>query len=314
MLSPDTASTASSNGEGSVESNEQLQHRKLNEFLQVCKIQPLERSWLDWHDISDRTKQRYVQKTCEIVSSVIKAISTDNAQHLWKSVQTSVTVNRMLGQSPCHLPSESAYLEALAEAYKAADSWDTRRQVLSTMSDLANFNAISEFIPGLTRYRLTMANLHRVQHGRSAPVPIKAAPRIRIQKQQLDHFLSFITSPHLVQDLPFGEKHLQLSSGKMITVPNVIRTMIPERIATQYIQYCKGGRAFDDLMSTVKDLSAVTDSDGDWTGNIQEALKMGKLYLKGDYKVVCFINEFQINSVKLNNCHFYDYSIGAHQQ
>ncbi|KAK3736763.1 hypothetical protein QZH41_008003 [Actinostola sp. cb2023] len=227
----------------------------------------------------------------------------------------------MLGQSLCHLPSESTYLEALAEEYKIADSWDTRRQVLSTMSDLANSNAISEFIPGLTRYCLTMANLHRIQHGRSAPVPIKTAPRIRIQKEQLDHFLSFITSPHLVQELPFGEKHLQLSSGKMITLPNVIRTMIPERIATQYIQYCKdtnfdpfskrtmlhilsecsasirkslqgldyfaaqGGRAFDDLVSTVKGLSAVADSNGDWTRNIQDALKMGKLYLKGDYKV-----------------------------
>lgn len=64
------------------------------------------------------------------------------------------------------------------------------------------------------------------------------APRIKIDLQQLDHFLGFITSPHLVQDLPFGEKNLELSSGKIITVPNVICTMIPERIVTQYIQYC----------------------------------------------------------------------------
>ena len=45
---------------------------------------------------------------------------------------------------------------------------------------------------------------------------------------QLDHFLAFITSPHLVQDLSFGQKH----------VPNVILLMIPQRVVQQYKQYC----------------------------------------------------------------------------
>ena len=82
------------------------------------------------------------------------------------------------------------------------------------------------------------SNLYCLQHGSGALVPKDKAPRIRINLQQLDHFLSFITSPHLVQDLPFGEKSLELSSGKIIAVPNVIRTMIPERIVTHYLQFC----------------------------------------------------------------------------
>ena len=83
-----------------------------------------------------------------------------------------------------------------------------------------------------------MANLHRLQFGRAAPVPKKDAPRLRIDRKQLDHFLSFITSPHLVQDLPFGNKNLKLSNGQSIAVPNVNRTLIPERIVMQYQQYC----------------------------------------------------------------------------
>ena len=97
---------------------------------------------------------------------------------------------------------------------------------------------VSTLSPILTHYRYSISNIHRLQHGPGTPVPKDKAPRIRINLQQLDHFLSFITSPHLVQDLPFGEKHLELSSGKIIAVPNVIRTMIPERIVTQYIQFC----------------------------------------------------------------------------
>lgn len=41
-----------------------------------------------------------------------------------------------------------------------------------------------------------------------------------------------------MQDLPFGQKHLKLSSGNIIKVPNVIRLMIPQRVVQQYTQYC----------------------------------------------------------------------------
>ena len=174
----------------------------------------------------------------EIVAAVLKVISPYNAPHLWKALQTSRAVNQQLGLHQASLPSKTAYLKALAEAYSNATGWDTRQQVLSVMSGVASFKAISEFIPGLTQYRYTTANLHRVQYGRNAPVPTSKSPRLRIDANQLDHFLGFITSPHLVQDLPFGEKHLQLSSGKIIIVPNIIRTMITERIVMQYRQYC----------------------------------------------------------------------------
>ena len=38
----------------------------------------------------------------------------------------------------------------------------------------------------------------------------------------------------MIQDLPFGEKSIELSSKEVITVPNVVCLMIPESIATQY--------------------------------------------------------------------------------
>ncbi|KAK3736782.1 hypothetical protein QZH41_002391 [Actinostola sp. cb2023] len=166
-----------------------------------------------------------------------------------------------------------------------------------------------------------MATLHSVQYGRNVPLPAKTGPRLKIDIEQLDHFLSFITSPHLVQDLPFGEKQLQLSTGKVITVPNVIRTMIPQRVIMQYKQYCieanfksfsdrtmrriltecsasvrkslqgldyyasDGSRAFDDLASIVQNIAYVKDEGEVWSTQIQDTLKAGKLYFKGDYKV-----------------------------
>lgn len=152
-------------------------------------------------------------------------------------------------------------------------------------------------------------------------MPLQRAPRIKIDLQQLDHFLGFITSPHLVQDLPFGEKNLELSSGEIIAVPNVIRTMIQERIVTQYIQFstetnfkalsrstllrilrecsasvrkslqgldyftAEGTRAFEDLLCIVHNISLLRADGSDWETMMKDSLKAGKLYLKGDYKV-----------------------------
>ena len=62
---------------------------------------------------------------------------------------------------------------------------------------------------------------------------------MRIDSKQLDHFLSYITSPHVVQDLPFGQRYIHLSSGEVLETPNVIRMMIPQRILLQYQELCK---------------------------------------------------------------------------
>ena len=232
VLSP--TSTTSSSGEVEMTSAFEIQRSKLNAFLAECGIHPLEKPWLEWANVGERTHRRYIQRTSEIISSVLKVVYPGNPGCLWSQLQASTAISEMLGDEAVCSPSDRSYLEGLAEAYKNSAAWDTRRQILSVMAGIASYKAISLFIPGITPYRYTMANLHRLQFGRAAPVPKKDAPRLRIDRQQLDHFLSFITSPHLVQDLPFGNKNLKLSNGQSIAVPNVIRTLIPQRIVRQY--------------------------------------------------------------------------------
>ena len=151
-------------------------------------------------------------------------------------------------------------------------------------------------------------------------VPQQPTTRIRMDLSQLDHFLSFITSPHLVQDFPFGQKHLKLSSGELIEVPNVICQMLPQRVVQQYKQYCmesnfkpfsestmlrvlsecsasvrkslqgldyfaaEGARSFDDLSVNVRQIAHLGPGK-EWETFIAQALKTDKLYLKGDFKV-----------------------------
>ena len=216
--------------------------RLLNTFLEECDVKTIIKPQIEWNDCVDRTKRRYIQHTRDIIVAVLKVVSPENAGYLWTALQASKAVNDELGVEGILLPGQRVYLEAIAETYKNASSLDMRRQILSIMTGTASFAAIREFIPGLTQFRYTVANLHRLQHGTGASVPRQPTARFRVDEAQLDHFLQFITSPHIVQDLPFGQKSLQLSNGNVVEVPNVIRALIPERITTQYKQFCKRSR------------------------------------------------------------------------
>ncbi len=88
------------------------------------------------------------------------------------------------------------------------------------------------------RYRYNIARHHHLLHRRGSVVPTLPSTRMYVPPEKLDHFLLFITSMHVVQDLPFGEKSLKLSSNMEIKVSNVTRTMILEQVVKQYESYC----------------------------------------------------------------------------
>lgn len=315
----DTGSTGSSSDEKS-----NKKKSKLNGFLEECNIEPLGRPWIDWDKASEKTRQRYTKRACDVVCSVLSVMYPGHSHDLWNKVRSSPIMNTLPGASQLS-QSQVNYLEALSEAYKNVSSWDSRRQILSIMTGVVTFKEIQRFIPGLTQYRFTTANLHRLQYGRAAPVQVNLVTRLRIERKQLDHFLAFITSPHIVQDLPFGEKNLKLSSGEILAVPNVIRTIIPQHIVKQYKQYCaeiifkpfsestmirillecsaslrkslqgldyfaaEGARGFEDLSEVLGKTLALGASE-DEVANLEESLKAGKQYLKGDYKVLLFLS------------------------
>ena len=115
----------------------------------------------------------------------------------------------------------------------------TRMQDTGDREDKMDFETLQNWLPDLTRYRFKIARHHRILHGRGSVVSPVSSRRMYVSTKQLDHFLDFITSVHIVQDLPFGEKTLKLSTKEEIVVPNVIRTLIAERIVQQYKAFCR---------------------------------------------------------------------------
>lgn len=321
VLSEGALSSGSSEDQlSNVTSNEAYVRRKaLNHFLitsgmEDTLIGPPKKTW---ESMTARTHKAYVSKATNVIVAALDVITPGDAGCLWNAVQESRQVDEALGVMP---HADEKYVSALAETYQHAMSWDTKRQVLSIMADLLSLNEIRKYIPRLTEYRWKMARVHRLQYGRGATVPTSRICRIRVDEGQLDHFLSFITSPHIVQDLPFGQRYLKLSNGGVVETPNVVRSMITSRICAQYIQYCDetvfkpfseatmrrvlsacsaterkslqgldyyhadGAKAFDDLSKIVKEVEQVHGRE--WTENCERTLREGKQYIKTDFKVL----------------------------
>ena len=119
-------------------------------------------------------------------------IAPGDAGYLWTAVQSSHCVEIALGMDD---NIDRKYLEALAETYQHATSWDTRRQVLAIIADLVPYRDIQKFIPGLTDYRIKEARMHILKYGHGAAVPLTKSPRMRVNESQLDHFLTFNEFP-----------------------------------------------------------------------------------------------------------------------
>lgn len=183
-----------------------------------------------WESANERTKRRYRCKAKQSVQEVLEVIAPGQSDKLLTTLGESLPSER--------IQAEEEILQALAESYLNTTHWSTRRQILSILADKLSLKELTHYIPGVTPYRFNIARHHRLLHGRGAIVPTDITRRMKVDFAKVDHFLDFITSSHIVQDMPFGEKMLKLSTGEVIKTPNVVRMLIPERITQQYFQFC----------------------------------------------------------------------------
>ena len=203
---------------------------KLNLFLASRDISPIRHVMVTpWEEAAERTKRFHRRKARLVVFAALQEIAPNSAEMLLNCLQSS-------NEDASDI--DSTLLEVLVECYQNAEHWSMRRQLLSVMADKVSFKVLKTWLPNLSIYRFNIAQHHILLHGRGTTVPLAENKRMKVLPPQLDHFLAFITSSYVMQDLPFGEKTLKLSSNTEIRIPNVVRTMIPEQIVQQYQSYC----------------------------------------------------------------------------
>lgn len=83
------------------------------------------------------------------------------------------------------------------------------------------------------------AKKHAAEVGVGLPISVTPFRREKISTESLEHFIDFITSSHIIKDLPFGQKTLKMESGEVVAIPNVVRSLTSSSLINQYFQLCE---------------------------------------------------------------------------
>ena len=198
----------------------------------------------NWKSISSTQKAYYLRKVGQVLTEVLTTIAPDQEEKVLEALRRSLDatlVKKGTESRACSIIEEvtTDQLSILLKVYHEAESRHTRLQILSMFAKHFSKKEIREMIPGLSKWQIDQARRHAAEEGPGQPVVSVPIKRTRLDPVKTNHFVNFIASANFIQDVAYGTKELKLDSGEKITIPNVIRTMIPSRIIKQYISYCQ---------------------------------------------------------------------------
>ena len=125
-------------------------------------------------------------------------------------------------------------MESLVEAYNQAENRETRLQILSSFVNKFSKSQLQGLIPGISKRQIDDARTHADLRGPGKHVNPPEIHRMRLETTKTDHFLEFISTSSLLQDVSYGTKTIKVESGEKLLVPAATRTLIPSRIIKQY--------------------------------------------------------------------------------
>ena len=282
--------------------------------VQISKgrVSPIQStSRLPWPELGERQQGYYVRKAREVIETAFNCLAPRSEADLWFATMKSM---------PFSQSKPDDITERLVVAYKLADHRHTRMQILPLFVNAFSKSQLMEIIiSGISKRQIDDARRHANLRGPGKPSNAPEIIRVRLDATKTDHFLRFISSAFLLQNVSYGTKSLKLDSGEKFLIPAAIRTLIPSRIIKQYRSYCESvafepysertlfrileacyaskkvslqglnyiatedAEAFDQLKSIVNVLQD-NGVDVTWANSIKQDLKAGKRYLKTDYK------------------------------
>ncbi|CAC5382469.1 unnamed protein product [Mytilus coruscus] len=213
--------------------------------------------------------------------------------------------------------------EVVLNLYMESSDRSLKKQLLSMIAHSHTKSELQQLIPGVTVHAIDEARKHATKIGAGMSVPSKeTAKRQKMDREKLDHALDFFFDPTFHQITAFGTKEMKLSSGTLLTIPNVVRTAYHSTLVETYLSYCSetsfdplcksslykilsecpasrrtnlkgldniaadGNSAYDTLM----DVIGVLENQSIGRSNAilkecKEKLQSSKLYLKTEYKL-----------------------------
>ena len=275
------------------------------------RISPIQyTSRLPWSELGERQQGYFVRKAREVIETSLNCFAPGCEADLWFAAMQSLPVDQC---------KHSDVMESLAEAYNQAENRETRLQILSLFVNKFSKSQLQEIISGPSKRQIDDARTHADLRGPGKHVNPPEIHRMRMETTKTDHFLEFISTSSLLQDVSYGTKTVKLDSGEKLLVPAAIRTLIPSRIIKQYQSYCDSvdfmpysertlfrileacsaskqislqgldciATEGNEAIEKIKHIVSLLGDNGvelTWADKITKDLKASKRYLKTDYK------------------------------
>lgn len=268
----------------------------------------------DFASLALSTKKRRLKSVRQVIHKICELIAGNQKEDFEEMLFSQGTMWQL---QPDTLLSK--LLQKVAEAFSDSPTPAIKKHVLSVVAPYVSLEVLQQFIPGLSRYYFLTARSFQPATAFEDTAPHM---RQRYDRKKVTSFVTFITSPHVIQDLPFGVKKVKASDGRIETIPNVIRQMISTRIIQQYTKFLtennqadlmlskstllrilnkctattrkcmlgldyfsyESSEAFDSISNIVETVEKYL-CDQDWLSSTKTKLKDARSYLKSDYRI-----------------------------
>lgn len=226
----------------SIEENRRKEENEVfRKFSKIAGIQQLRIGREIFENMNPRSQATHVTQAKQIFDEVMRRLCPNAPEQLWKAIVDKEVRDRDADESKQKL------MQSIADAYSDANHPANRLQFLSILANSMSFSECQQHIPTLSRSSYNRARKHAKEFGAGTAALKDRDTYLRYSPVAVEHFITYVLSCNVVSDLPFGEATMKLSTGECVTVPNVIRDAIPERIVSEYRKFVQEQIEMKDL-------------------------------------------------------------------
>ncbi|CAC5426522.1 unnamed protein product [Mytilus coruscus] len=164
------------------------------EMMSHGQYSPLKsQALLNIEDLQYSTKMYYIRQARLAFEIVCESIAPSQGVELMTQVYQSMKLKTI------ETKQKDAVTETIISAYKKAEDYTTKVQILSLIVEKYSKSELLTFIEGLTIYKIDAARKYASTHGPGQYVTPPKITRLRLSKQKIHHFIEFISAPCYLQ-------------------------------------------------------------------------------------------------------------------
>lgn len=261
-------------------------------------------------DLQENTLRMYKRKALEAIDCVLESVAPGQSAEFFELLKQPDEIN---------CANDSDLIDTVIQLYNETEDNKIKVQLLALISSKVSKSDLQKKVPGLTKYQIDQSRLMSAMNNKG--IIVSSAPKFkrnRMNEEKLEHCISFFFDPLFTQIVSHSVREIELDSGDVLQIPDVVRTVFHSTLIDMYVAYCKE-TSFEPLGNSTlyrvlnncpaskrKSLNCIDNiaSDGiasyeclltiaeklrpkypDKMTDIIKKIKESKLYLKTDYKL-----------------------------